>query len=399
MKNFILFVFLFVSFFKTEAKIWEVGENLSYKSPSSVTSLAQNNDTVYIHKGVYLQDVCKWTANNLLLKGVDERPILNSNGISSGGKAIWVISGNNVRVENIEFLNCRVPDKNGAGIRVEGVNISIIKCGFHNNEMGILAGDKVGSRITIEQCEFGYNGYGDGYSHNVYINHVDELIFRFNYSHHSKTGHELKSRAHINRIYYNRLSDENDGTASRNIDLPNGGLAYVIGNIIEQGPISENSNLIGYGLEGLTNNEPHELIVVNNTFINNKGTGNYFQLKFGTIHFECINNILAGGGNFFGADLPALLDSSNNIISKDINSLQFSNSIKFNFSLLQSSPANQKGRNLKDTLTKPEFEYVHPSKFVKRNIIDFVSIGAYEVSSTTSFIEINLIQNLFLQIR
>ncbi|MFZ1571693.1 MAG: right-handed parallel beta-helix repeat-containing protein, partial [Candidatus Kapaibacterium sp.] len=126
MKNFILFVFLFVSFFKTEAKIWEVGENLSYKSPSSVTSLAQINDTVYIHKGVYLQDVCKWTANNLLLKGVDERPILNSNGISSGGKAIWVISGNNVRVENIEFSNCRVPDKNGAGIRVEGVNISII---------------------------------------------------------------------------------------------------------------------------------------------------------------------------------------------------------------------------------------------------------------------------------
>jgi hypothetical protein len=82
---------------------------------------------------------------------------------------------------------------------------------------------------------------------------VDSLIFRFNYSHHAHVGHELKSRAHVNMIAYNRFSNEATGDASRDIDLPNGGQAYLIGNTIQQGMQAQNSNMVGYGLEGLNN--------------------------------------------------------------------------------------------------------------------------------------------------
>lgn len=126
-------------------------------------------------------------------------------------------------MENIEFSGCAVPDKNGAGIRQEGANLTVRSCYFHDNENGILAGTVKNGPIWIEYSEFGYNGNGDGYSHNLYINNVDTLIFQFNYSHHAKIGHELKTRAHVNYILYNRLSDEVTGTASRNIDIPNGG--------------------------------------------------------------------------------------------------------------------------------------------------------------------------------
>jgi hypothetical protein len=60
------------------------------------------------------------------------------------------------------------------------------------------------------------------------------------YSHHANVGHLLKSRALINYILYNRLSDELTGTSSYELDLPSGGTSYVIGNVIEQGPNSQN---------------------------------------------------------------------------------------------------------------------------------------------------------------
>jgi hypothetical protein len=55
-----------------------------------------------------------------------------------GGKGIWVISGNDTVVENIEFSGAAVPDANGAGIRFEGVNLTVRNCYFHHNQNGIL---------------------------------------------------------------------------------------------------------------------------------------------------------------------------------------------------------------------------------------------------------------------
>ena len=65
------------------------------------------------------------------------------------------------------------------------------------------------------------------------------------------TGHELKSRAASKTIVGNRISDGN-ATASYFIDLPNGGRSLVAGNVVVQGPRSENPALVSYGAEGLT---------------------------------------------------------------------------------------------------------------------------------------------------
>jgi hypothetical protein len=66
---------------------------------------------------------------------------------------------------------------------------------------------------------------------------------------------------------YNRITDEN-GSGSYEIDMPNGGKTYIIGNIIEQGVNSQNSIIITYQEEGThPNNTDHELFVVNNTVV------------------------------------------------------------------------------------------------------------------------------------
>jgi len=50
---------------------------------------------------------------------------------------------------------------------------------MHGNEEGILAGHNRSSRILVEYTEFADNGYGDGLSHNIYVNHAREFTMRF----------------------------------------------------------------------------------------------------------------------------------------------------------------------------------------------------------------------------
>ncbi len=390
--------FLFLAFIISQsgiAKIWKIGASRSYTKPSAVAALVSNGDTVEIDAAVYANDVAKWTANNLVLKGIGGLAHLKSGGTASGGKAIWVIGGNDCKIEYIEFSECTSVDLNGAGIRQEGKNIMVSHCFFHDNQNGILAGTVNPSNITIEYSEFANNGYGDGQSHNLYINHIDTLTFRYNYSHHAKVGHELKSRANVNFILYNRFSDEAAGDASRSLDLPNGGTCYIIGNVIEQGPLSQNSNIIGYGLEGLTNTSKHEVYAINNTLINNKTTGSFFAFQTGTALFKGYNNILAGSGSFVTGNFPTIIDTSNNRVNTSIASFAFSNPSTYDFHITKSStslinmgknPGSGNGFSL-----SPVKEYSHPNNVTNRCASGLIDIGAYEYCST-SFITSNYLK-------
>lgn len=385
-KHLLLLALFFSVAVACSATKWKVGASEIYTSPSMVASLVNHGDTVEINGGAYTGDVCTWTKNNLVLIGVNGRPHLKANGANAQGKGIWVTSGNNIRVENIEFSEAAVPDKNGAGIRAEGQGLYIINCYFHHNENGILTNASI-SKIVVENSEFSYNGINNqiegGYTHNIYIGNIDTAIIRFNYFHHAYIGHELKSRARVNYLLYNRFSDE-DGNASRNIDLPNGGLSYIIGNIIEQGLNSDNSNLVGYGLEGLSNAAPHAVYCINNTFVNNKGVGIFIAVHQSASLIKAYNNIFAGGGTiiqFTGA--ASLIDSSHNLIATNISSVGFVNAAGYDYHLNATSPAVNAGIapgvGYNNFFLTPEYEYVHIAQEVSRPVSGDLDIGAYEV--------------------
>lgn len=342
-----------------------------------------DGDTVLIDAGLYPGDVCTWKADHLVLRGVgDGYAHLRADGQNAGGKAIWVIQGDYVEVENIEFSLCQVPDQNGAGIRAEGLHLTVRYCSFHHNEMGILTTNADDAEFVIEHSEFAYNGYGDGYSHNVYVGSVKSLIFRYNYSHHGKVGHLLKSRAQFNYILYNRLTDEPGADASREIDLPNGGTAVIMGNIIQQSQESQNGNIIGYGMEGLANTAPHALYVVNNTIVNERFAGRFVMFPAGLNEFKMKNNILAGPGTPVDApSLPAVLDTSNNLVINDINAVGFADYAQFDYHLTDISPGIDAGEpaGMVDTfLLTPIAEYAHPQAFTKRPTDGPMDMGAYE---------------------
>ena len=388
MKNNLLLALIFISAsLNLNATTWLVGASQTYTMPSQVSTLVQNNDTVLIDAGIYNSDVAHWTANNLVLKGVNGLAHLKSNGLSWGDKAIWVIGGNNTTVEFIEFSLCTSTSQNGAGIRQEGLNLTVSHCYFHNNENGILAGALSPCTILVEYSEFNLNGYGDGYSHNLYIGHIDSLIFRYNYSHHCNIGHELKSRAEVNIILYNRITNEATGNASREIDLPNGGTSIIVGNIIEQGPNSQNSGIVGYGLEGLSNTSPDELYLVNNTVVNDRSAGTFVSIQNGTALYKAYNNIFAGPGTILNGTATSL-DTSNNYYGSIVGA-GFINATNYDYHLFPfASPVgNATNPGMAGTFSlTPTLEYAHPTNNSVRPISGGMDIGAYEYDNTMSIL-------------
>jgi uncharacterized protein (TIGR03437 family) len=159
-----------------------------------------------------------------------------------------------------------VSSGNGAGIRAEAPGLFLRRVYFHHNENGILGMAELKGTLTIEFSEFAYNG-SNGLTHNMYIPSLDTFILRYSYSHHCRRGHLVKTRARVNHILYNRLTDE-DGTASYELQIANGGTAYVIGNDIQQGSQSENTNIVAFGHEGIHSGVPPKLYFLNNTVVN-----------------------------------------------------------------------------------------------------------------------------------
>ncbi len=275
-----------------------VGPGQQFLLPSEAAAVVRDGDCVKIDAyGVYDGDVARWDANNLHIKGYNGRPKLRAKGQHYGGKALWVVAGDNTTIEYVEISGVTVPDKNGAAIRHQGRGLILRRVYLHHNEAGLLTANDSRNRVLVEYSEIAHNGFGDGYSHNIYVGTIDEFILRFSYVHHANVGHNVKSRAKDTRILYNRIMDEYEGESSYLIDIPFGGYAEVIGNSLQQGRNTRNKRLLAYGAENLLPQRRNELYVVFNTLINDKRSGGVFVwAKQGDYSPLISNNLFYGRG-------------------------------------------------------------------------------------------------------
>src|SRR5581483_7024074 len=80
----------------------QVGPGKTYATPCAAIAAASPGDTILIDAaGSYNGDVCRWTTNNLTIRGINGRPHIDAAGANAAGKGIWVISANDNVVENI----------------------------------------------------------------------------------------------------------------------------------------------------------------------------------------------------------------------------------------------------------------------------------------------------------
>jgi len=347
---------------RAQGQVLRVGPRQAVRSLASAAQHARDGMRVEVEAGDYVADVAVWPQSDLSLKAVGGRVRLIAAGASAQGKAIFVTSGERVSIEGFDFQGTEVPDLNGAGIRLERGSLSLRDCSFSANECGVLTSNHPEARLRVENCEFGSILARDGKNHNLYVGRIAELSVTGSYFHHGQLGHLLKSRAAVSHILYNRLSDEVGGRASYELEFPNGGVAVVVGNIIQQSAQTQNPYMVSYGSEGLGPNR-HELYLINNTLVDNRPSGGiYLSVAAGPVRVRAINNLLVGNSRF--ASEPSWDSRANHLVDWDA----FVMAARENYALKPGSPlrgtAVDPGTGPDGQPLRPTRQYQHPRNSV-----------------------------------
>lgn len=281
-------------------QVIRVGSRKGLPSITEAAQFAHDGDTVEVEAGDYVGGVASWPQSDLTIRAVGGRARIVQHGASAGDKAIWVIKGENVLVENFEFSGGMAPDRNGAGIRHEGGKLTIRNCLFERNQMGLITWNNERGELVIEKSEFRDNRVasayraGDPIGHQIYVGSIARFTLRESYVHRGAFGHLVKSRARESYIINNRIADEPGGKASYELEFPNGGVAYVLGNIIQQSAQTENLHVVSFGAEGYRWPQ-NELFLVNNTLVDDLPRGGVFlRAAPGAGRVVLINNLLLG---------------------------------------------------------------------------------------------------------
>lgn len=296
-----------------QGEVFRVGPREAIRSIADAARVAKAGDVVEIQPGSYRGDVAVWTQAELTIRGAGERPVLLADGQSAEGKAIWVIRGGDIRVENIEFRGSRVPDGNGAGIRFERGRLTVSRCAFVDNQTGILTSNDGDAELAIEDSLFAQAPRQQfSLPHLLYVGRINAVSIRGSRFHNGHYGHLIKSRARHSDIRYNLIHDGADGAASYEIDLPNGGIAWVVGNVVSQSAATQNAVVVSYGAEGKAWPDS-ALYLSHNTLVSAHPRTRFLHAWPSRLppdaEVHAVNNLAVGPGTF-ASDLPGRFEGN-----------------------------------------------------------------------------------------
>ena len=217
----------------------------------AVDAIGEGEGTIRVAPG-YHRDCAVQTAGRIAFVAVEPgRAIFD--GVTCEGKAALVLRGAGARVDGIVFQNMRVPDGNGAGIRLEKSDLDVVNSLFRGSEEGILSADDPEATLTIDRSTFSRLGRCDrglSCAHSVYTGIYGRVIVTRSRFEKGSGGHYLKTRAIAVDINDNSFDDTQGKATNYMIDLPSGSVGRIANNMFVQGKDKENySALIAVAAE------------------------------------------------------------------------------------------------------------------------------------------------------
>lgn len=245
MKRFALFAVLLVAPLSAQEqtapfRIAETGESF-WRLDDAVRAAGDSRATIVIAPGTY-NDCAVQTAGVLTFKAAEPGSVVFDGGICEQ-KATLVLRGRGARVEGLVFQNLRVPDGNGAGIRLEQADLYVGNTIFRNSEEGILSGGDENGHVTIEQSTFSGLGRCDrdlACAHSIYIGYYGSLTVTRSRFERGRGGHYVKSNATRISVTDSSFDDTGGRTTNYMIDVPAGAIGTISGNTFVQGANKEN---------------------------------------------------------------------------------------------------------------------------------------------------------------
>ena len=249
------------------ARTLEVGKGKEFQLPSEAIKVARDGDKIAIYPGEYF-DCAIVYQKGLVIEGIGKAEDVVMTDKSCQGKALLVLAGPNITVRNLTLTRSRVPDQNGAGIRMEAPDLTIEHVRFINNQNGILSGLQGGSLIVRDSL-FERNGACEqSCAHGLYVGQLDLLRVERTRFYETKRAHHLKSNAKRTEVFDCDIEDGPDGTASYEIDIPSGGDLIVRNTTMVKGPHAENHKYAITIAEDGQGQPTHQILVENSSFRN-----------------------------------------------------------------------------------------------------------------------------------
>jgi hypothetical protein len=231
----------------------------------AIDAIAEGHGTIRIAPGTYRQ--CVVQQGGMIVYEAPQPGSVIFMGRACEGKAAFVLRGEGAEIRGITFSNMRVPDGNGAGIRLERGALNVAHARFQNSQQGILTANDPRGRITITRSTF--TGLGTcenaaGCAHAIYVGHYGSLTLRESRFERGTGGHYVKARSGQVIIENNSFDDANGRQSNYMIDLPAGSQGRIADNWFVQGRDKDNhSAFIALGAEDLLHSSDG-LEVVNN---------------------------------------------------------------------------------------------------------------------------------------
>ena len=173
-------------------------------------------------------------------------------------------------VQNLVFKGATSPDQNGAGIRHDGRDLTILDSQFIDNDNGVLSTGDASGKIKIDASVFEANGFGDGYSHGIYVVRAKSVVITSSSFKATKAGHHVKSLAQATHITDTKF-DDRGGSTSYAVDTSNGGDVVIARNHIVKSPSADNSTIFNYDIS--RGGDAGALTISDNVIVNSNPNG------------------------------------------------------------------------------------------------------------------------------
>ncbi|MCL2645892.1 MAG: right-handed parallel beta-helix repeat-containing protein [Phycisphaerales bacterium] len=258
----------------TFAATLEVGDDKAFQQIEKAVAAAKPGDEIVVYLkqdgSAYRQPVLLVRTPKLTIRAADpQKPVeLDGNGFTYSGvgnipRAIVQFDpeASGSTLDGFRLINARNDSHNGAGARINQANdVTIRNCEISDNDMGIMsngeAPKQTAARQLIEKCKITNNGTAKhpGYNHNLYLGGTSVTVQECEIAN-AVTGHNLKSRAHLNFIIKNNIHD----SSNRELDLVDaegttdivGSHSFLIENTITKAPkCTGNKAVIHFGRDG-----------------------------------------------------------------------------------------------------------------------------------------------------
>lgn len=218
----------------------------------AVDAIGEGSGTIRIAAGVYRECAVQQDGDVAYVADIPGQVVFD--GVACEGKAALVMRGRSMRVTGIVFQNMRVPDANGAGIRLEHGDLGVSQSWFRDSEQGILTADDPAHQVLVEKSTFtrlGRCDRGMSCAHSIYVGDYGMLTVRQSRFEQGRGGHYVKSRAARIDAEDNSFDDSHGQATNYMIDLSVGATGRISGNWMVQGEDKENySAFVAVGAEG-----------------------------------------------------------------------------------------------------------------------------------------------------